>query len=327
MIIQYTEAELRSILVNASGTACDIWCADYDGDGYLEAFAVAGWNDSELWYCNGARAWKVAASQGIGYEVDGCESYDICSTGGEITGIYYHSNGIVNINYHLNSRNCNATLIIDGSVASIISDSSGSYSISSLPLGNYTVVMECTGYTTAHFNIAVTRYYNLNWHGVLNPNGQSSYESGDMRIILTWGESPRDLDSHLRGPGVNGSSFHTYFGSKTYDYNGVRRAFLDVDDTSFYGPETTTVYSMSSSGIYSFYVHDYANREQVNSSCLANSGARVQVYMGDRQIAEYHVPGSGKGNVWHVFNFDAKNGKLIPVNSFSNCANAGIVGQ
>lgn len=212
-------------------------------------------------------------------------------------------------------------------IASKTTDRNGGYSINTLPLGNYTVVMECTGYTTAHFNIAVTKNDNLNWHGVLNPNGQSSYELGDMRIILTWGATPSDLDSHLRGPGVNGGSFHTYWNDMNYSYGGVRRAFLDVDDISSYGPETTTVYNMTNNGTYRFYVHDYTNKGLVNGSYLANSGARVRVYMGDTQIAEYHVPTSGRGNVWHVFDFDAKNRKLIPVNSFSNCANSSSVGQ
>lgn len=52
-----------------------------------------------------------------------------------------------------------------------------------------------------------------------------------MRVVLSWGEKPFDLDSHLIFPGG-----HIYFDSK----EGTD-ANLDVDDTDSYGPETVTI--------------------------------------------------------------------------------------
>lgn len=66
-------------------------------------------------------------------------------------------------------------------------------------------------------------------------------KNGEMRIVLTWGDYPSDLDSHLVGPSPYGS-FHVYYDDKNAYYDGVLYNNLDVDDTDSYGPETTSVY-------------------------------------------------------------------------------------
>ena len=211
-------------------------------------------------------------------------------------------------------------------VASITTDGNGFYK-TELPLGNYTILMEKENYVTNHFNVAVTRKVNLNQHGTLIPDGDSSIPTGDLRIVLTWGDRPSDLDSHLWGPAVDGGLFHTYFSDKSYVYAGETQAFLDLDDTTYYGPETTTVYSMNQSGLYSFYVHDFSNRGYSSSTVMANSGAKVQVYVGEELIATYNIPTSGVGNVWHVFDFNADTRILTAVNEFSSESNADNVGS
>ena len=55
-------------------------------------------------------------------------------------------------------------------------------------------------------------------------------DDDEYRVILTWGSSPSDLDSHLEGPG-----YHVFYSNKT-----GKNAELDVDDTTSYGPETVT---------------------------------------------------------------------------------------
>merc|ERR1719352_173818 len=58
------------------------------------------------------------------------------------------------------------------------------------------------------------------------------------RIVLTWDQNPRDLDSHLQFVGRNCAEM--YYGRRTASCDGVV-AQLDVDDTSSWGPETTTL--------------------------------------------------------------------------------------
>lgn len=211
-------------------------------------------------------------------------------------------------------------------VTTLTTDTVGSYQVD-LPLGNYTIEMEHSNYVTGHINIAVTRNGNMNCHGTLVPNEESSVPTGDMRIVLTWGETPADLDSHLVGPTVDGSDeFHIYYSEKSYYYDGTNQAFLDVDDRYSYGPETTTIYNMNQNGVYSFYVHDFTNRRNDTNTALANSGAKVQVYVGEELVNTYNIPTSGVGNVWHVFDYNASTSRLTSVNRFSSQAEPQLIG-
>ena len=212
-------------------------------------------------------------------------------------------------------------------VAVVMSNQDGNYKLN-LPLGNYTILMEKADYVTDHFNVAVAKTENLSWHGTLNPNGESAIPTGDMRIVLTWGLNPRDLDSHLCGPRSDWNGrFHVYFSAMKYASEGTVHAFLDLDDTNSYGPETTTIYSMNQQGTYSFYVHDYTNAGKRENTQLANSGAKVTVYVGDDIVATYHVPVDGVGDLWHVFDFDADSRLLTPVNQFTTVGYASAVGS
>ena len=83
---------------------------------------------------------------------------------------------------------------------------------------------------------------------------------------------------------------------------------------------------MDSNGTYSFYVHDYTNRSASESTEMSNSGAQVKVYMGETLIAQYNIPTSRIGTVWHVFDFNATTGTIASVNTFSNVSDPDEVG-
>ncbi|MFT3931538.1 MAG: tetratricopeptide repeat protein [Spongiibacteraceae bacterium] len=112
-----------------------------------------------------------------------------------------------------------------------------------------------------------------------------------MRVVLNWGETPSDLDSHIVFP-----ANHIYFDSM----NGTDAA-LDVDDTTSYGPETITLQRKHDGERYVYAVHDYSNRNNVYSKQLSNSGAKVFVYVGQTLIRTYYVPANQMGNLWTVF--------------------------
>ena len=191
----------------------------------------------------------------------------------------------------------------------------GKYEVK-LPLGNYTVKMIKEGYITSSYNIYVTSGSTLNQNATLVPNS-SEMLSGDLRVVLTWGEIPMDLDSHLVGPSADGmGNFHIAYYNKEYSENGIKYADLDLDDTDSYGPETTTVYKMNSTGTYSFYVHDYTNRDDYSSKEMSNSGAKVKVYKGDELYATYNIPTNVEGIYWHVFDYNAETNSITPVNRF-----------
>lgn len=202
-------------------------------------------------------------------------------------------------------------------VQTVTTDNQGKYKLE-LPLGNYTIEMIKDGYITKSFNIYVASVNSSNQNNTLVPTS-SELPSGELRIVLTWGEKPYDLDSHLLGPTVDGEdNFHISYYSKEYYENEIMYADLDLDDTDSYGPETTTVYTMNSSGKYKFYVHDYSNRYNDNSLEMSNSGAKVDIYKGDQLCATYNIETSNEGVYWHVFDYDAETNRIIPVNKFTD---------
>lgn len=193
-----------------------------------------------------------------------------------------------------------------------------------LSVGYYTLAVKKDGYVTNSINISISSGERANQNIVLSPEREAD---GNLRIVLTWGEYPWDLDSHLFGPSTDdGSRFHTcYYDDYAYNAAGTVIADLDVDDTSSYGPETTTVRQMAAEGIYSFYVHDYTNRSASYSTEMSNSGAKVQVYLGDTLCYTFNVPVNVEGTLWHVFDYDVETDRLTPVNSFSYVSDPGAI--
>lgn len=125
-----------------------------------------------------------------------------------------------------------------------------------------------------------------------------------MRIVLNWGKYPSDLDSHLSFPGN-----HIYFQHKKGSLSN-----LDVDDTDSYGPETITIDNKKFGEVYHYFVHDYSNKEDLNSSELSASGAKVFVYVGQSLVKTYYIPKNKKGNVWNLFKIN-ENGEIIDINN------------
>ena len=133
-----------------------------------------------------------------------------------------------------------------------------------------------------------------------------------LRIVLSWNNSPRDLDSHLSYPGN-----HIWYGQKTGS-----RANLDVDDRDGYGPETVTIERKASGKKYLYAVHDFSDMEETGNTNLSGiSGAKVYVYVGNTLIKTYAVPQGGRaGNMWMVFIIN-ENGAFEDINQFTDATN------
>ena len=127
-----------------------------------------------------------------------------------------------------------------------------------------------------------------------------------LRVVLTWGQSPSDLDSHMIFPGNN-----IYFNSKT-----GTDAELDVDDTDSYGPETITLQKKHYGESYVYAVHDFSNRTNTGSTALSESQAKVFVYMGQSLVRTYYVPTNRTGNLWTVFRMTGS-GDFQEINTFT----------
>lgn len=188
-------------------------------------------------------------------------------------------------------------------------DSYGDFTIDNLDFGYYTVEITADGFVTGYHNVAVLpEELWAEWTLPISP----VLGAGETRIVLTWGERPSDLDSHL----TDGNNFHVYYWDKNYyDSSGRHRVNLDLDDTTSYGPETITVYE-GVDRTYTYFVYDYTNRGSQSSTALGNSGATVRVYQGDAVVATFHVPAGSEGTNWTVFRL-TQDGTIVPVNTMS----------
>ncbi len=171
--------------------------------------------------------------------------------------------------------------------------------------GDYTLQFQKHGFIPCSFNVNMG--FDENPREVVCA---MTPEIKNIRIVLTWGSRPRDLDAHLSGPNPDGGDFHIWYRHKML-IGG--KDFLDRDDTSSYGPETITIYKPAK-GDYYYAVHDYSNRHSSRNRRLSASGARVQVYGDNKLMGSFEVPANKKGTVWHVFKIDQTN-QIVPINT------------
>jgi hypothetical protein len=124
----------------------------------------------------------------------------------------------------------------------------------------------------------------------------------NIKIVLDWDAAPRDLDAHL----VKEGRYHI-------SYRDVRKsdddaAWLDRDDMDGFGPETITVTQLDTHATYRYFVFNYSNRQDKNSSSLSTSKAVVRVFVDNKFQAVYQVQPGRRGTTWNVFNI--VNGKI-----------------
>ncbi len=131
-----------------------------------------------------------------------------------------------------------------------------------------------------------------------------------LRIELTWGAEPRDLDSHLWDAAGN----HLYFLYAGPENSPIPGAWLDLDDTTGFGPENISIEYLVPQGSarYTYAVHLYAGSASTETST-------VRVFRGGSTVPERTFTFSGwdpnRVRWWHVFDINPENGQIIPVNS------------
>ena len=192
-------------------------------------------------------------------------------------------------------------------------DASGNYTITNIPAGilnaNFTATPTSgSGHLAVQFTdlsaegthtvtASATGYTNYSNSQVVIPEGDTielqislspTLASGQIRFVLTWGELPTDLDSHLKTPVIEDSAYHIYWNNQgsatTPPY-----AILDIDDITSYGPETTTIYEIKP-GEYHYYIYNYTE-----SPDITTSNAVVQIYNENGLLHTLQVPTTGTG--------------------------------
>ena len=209
----------------------------------------------------------------------------------------------------------------------------GTYTISSVDAGGYTVEASISDYLTSYFTVYVCGNVSNQ-----NANLSATLPSGFMRIVLSW-KGTEDLDGHLEIPvsddqdsasdktdsthlwmGTNQDSSITYSGISTSDYHiyGTGdNVTLDQDnyggpatncteEDSKCGPETITISKIMSSGAYRYHVHNYTTKSDTDSTNLGGTDATVHVLY-NNELTTFYVPREA-GNLWTVFDFDNSSG-------------------
>ncbi len=197
-------------------------------------------------------------------------------------------------------------------------DSSGDFSFSDLSPGVHTFSFDHGSYTsqTANFGIESSTAANGNI-SLLN----STLSTNIISIVLTWGAAPNDLDSHLYIPVGESSTTEILHSSKgDADRADPPHAYLDVDDTEKYGPETTTIrFNLGATDYnrtYRFFVTNYAH----GGSGIKNfneSEAVVRVYKNGALERTWNVSTSATEKYWLVFDM-ASDGTITSRDTYSS---------
>ncbi len=205
-----------------------------------------------------------------------------------------------NLNIRIGHNNITGDIYTTG-----VSDEFGNYFIKFLPIQGYTIEAIADGYISNSINVTLIEDQIVENQDIIL---SESLTEGITRIVLTWGELPTDLDSHLIGPDGLGGRFHVWYMNEGEDQSG---SILDVDDTTSYGPETITI-NIQHNGIYTYYIHDFWDEL---TDEIATSGAEIKVYRGDSLIESY-TPPNQNGLYWHVF--DLNGDTFTEINTISD---------
>ncbi|MCQ2514610.1 MAG: carboxypeptidase regulatory-like domain-containing protein [Ruminococcus sp.] len=209
--------------------------------------------------------------------------------------------GNVTIKVRNNWNNKNGVVLLTNTT-----NSNGYYHFEYRP-GFYTLELSKEGFITGYKNIFIGLGLSHSQDATISP----IEVDGTYRIVLTWGENPCDVDSHVYGPLTNGDHFHVYYNNK-YAYDGNTEVCnLDVDDVTSYGPETITL-TPHADGAYYYYIYKYSGY-----GYLSTSNSQINVYQGSTLIKTFNVPvNQGNSDFWNVFAI--KDGRMIINNTITS---------
>ncbi|KAJ7393926.1 hypothetical protein OS493_003595 [Desmophyllum pertusum] len=206
--------------------------------------------------------------------------------------------------------------------AKSLTNSYGIAIIEEVQPGYYQVRTSRIGYYTLNEDLTIAstteKHVMIHQDMVISPRLSLRGTDDMYRIVLTWGRSPKDLDSYLMTPWPRDSDCQSgmvfYDGKKCQQ--GSQTIDLDVDATDMYGPETITMRALQSE-TFGYYVHIYTN-----GICWDKISANVKIYQASTGGLLHNIkqPGCSENRFgyditncsryWHVFDFDASTAKF-----------------
>ena len=192
----------------------------------------------------------------------------------------------------------------DACIEYVETDQNGRYCFKDIDIGTYTV------YVTDERKVEKKLRYLDYFVDITAKAGQEVSEAcyvsrtlGEekIRIILKWGKTPRDLDSHLYLYDKDIISKHCYYMNTMLKEGDKTIVSLDKDDTNGNGCETITVSEKNIDFLYSVY--DYSND---GMNVFKTSGITVTVYNGNSKPLKITPPKNASGYTWDVFKYSNK---------------------
>ncbi|SBS31810.1 tandem-95 repeat protein [Vibrio toranzoniae] len=192
-----------------------------------------------------------------------------------------------------------------GHTYTTVTDQSGNYTVNGPVVDQGSVTIEQEGSITSSFLVPAGEDTNGGVTAI-----SEVLEETDMRIVVTWGESPQDMDNHLwlYDTETGNELDHIYYRDMSHDLGEGNVVQQDVDDTNGNGPETITIPNYQDANMH-YSVHNYTNRSWDVDGV---EDVQVQVFVGDTLVETFtpELPENPSGEHWHVF--DIVNGVVVP---------------
>ncbi|HNH07915.1 MAG TPA: carboxypeptidase regulatory-like domain-containing protein, partial [Leptospiraceae bacterium] len=207
--------------------------------------------------------------------------------------------GVTSGPYALDSSNA--------TIGAVTSAADGSYVIPNVPAGNYTVEVSGTGYATTYQTVISAGANSANQNILVSP----VLGATEVRIVLSWNATPRDVDSHLEfdaGPYnqvvwnqknrlCSNATVESAKGSSQPLRTDICDLTLDYDVVTGYGPETVTMKNT----VWTKPRRGYSLYNWSNEASLSTSGSTVKVYKSTGLVRTYNVGPAQVGRWWQMF--------------------------
>jgi len=200
--------------------------------------------------------------------------------------------------------NLRVSFAVDSNVIqATVDDSSASYQVSLPGPGVYKRTITRDGYAN---NV---RDVTIQGSGV-QPIAYLSPSLVGWRIVVSWGDYPKDLDAHLVMP----DGTEVYWGNRRSG-----NANLDVDSRNGNGVETITLSTHSDGGLFRYYVQNYSK-----DGDLWTSKAKISLYKDNDLVKTLEIstdPHSPTSYFWKVFTINGDTNDFTVQNVLSESSN------
>jgi len=190
-----------------------------------------------------------------------------------------------------------------GTIQATVDDSSASYQVTLPGAGVYKRTITRDGYA---INV---RDVTIQGSGPL-PFAYLSPSLVGWRIVVSWGEFPKDLDAHLIMP--DGTEVY-------YENKRSGNARLDVDSRNGNGVETITLSTHADSGLFRYYVQNYSK-----DGDFRVSKAKVSLYKDNDLVKTFEIstdPHSPTAYYWKVLTINGDTNDFTVQNVISESLN------